>query len=102
MLKINYICRVVRNTEQQAYLVMEAFSFIPFLEIWYISSGTGISDTSVHAFRIYENVYRFSVGCRFILYPGLPEPLKQITLTVPTLSLLKSPIWELRYTISFL
>ena len=33
MLKINNIRRVVRNTEQQAYLVMEAFSFIPFLEI---------------------------------------------------------------------
>lgn len=35
------------------YLIMEAFSFIPFLGIWTISNHTGIGDTNVHASRIY-------------------------------------------------
>ena len=66
---------------------MEAFSFIPFLEIWTISNHTGIGDTNVHACRIYIHYIHGLRGVSFYLVWWVcPEPLKQIILTVPRLN----------------
>ena len=52
-----------------------------------ISCGTGIDDTSAHANLVYiSDIYGLAWGVVLSCTTGLPEPLKQIILTVPTLS----------------
>ena len=57
---------------------MEAFSFIPYLEIWTISNHTGIDDTNAHANLVYiSDIYMAWRGVSFYLVWWVcPEPLK--------------------------